>query len=194
VDDAITAQAVRHLTTAELEAGLTEVKGSPADRGSLRLIVRRPAVGERELLESATLDRTVGLVGDNWPVRGSRDTVDGAPNPDAQITVMNVRASQLVADDPARRMLCGDQLYIDLDLSPDNLPAGTRLAIGSAVLEVSEKPHLGCEKFAARFGEEAWRFVNSKVGRSLRLRGLNAKVITSGTVSLHDTVRKLPAG
>jgi MOSC domain len=193
VEYVTTADAIRHLTTAELQAGIDEIRKSPADRGRLELIVSRPAVDERELLAEATLDVTVGLVGDTWLVRGSKHTVDGKSNPEAQITVMNVRAAQLVADDPDRRMLCGDQLYVDLDLSPANLPIGTRLAIGSAVIEVSTKPHLGCEKFSARFGEEAWRFVNSRVGREYRLRGLNARVITSGTVRLHDIVRKMPA-
>jgi MOSC domain-containing protein YiiM len=110
-----------------------------------------------------------------------------------QLTVMNVRAALLVAQHPDRRMLAGDQLYVDLDLSPANLPAGTRLAVGSAVIEVSEQPHLGCAKFAARFGKDAWRFVNSQAGRGLRLRGLNARILASGTVCPGDAVRKLPA-
>jgi MOSC domain-containing protein YiiM len=109
-----------------------------------------------------------------------------------QLTVMNSRAALLVAQDPDRRMLAGDQLYVDLDLSPVNLPAGTRLAVGSAVIEVSEEPHLGCAKFAARFGKDAWRFVNSRVGRQLRLRGLNARIVASGTVCYGDVIRKLP--
>jgi MOSC domain-containing protein YiiM len=88
-------------------------------------------------------------------------------------------------------MLAGDQLYVDLDLSPVNLPPGTRLALGSAVIEVTDQPHLGCAKFAARFGEEALRFVNSRVGRGLRLRGLNARVVVSGTVRAGDAIRKL---
>jgi MOSC domain-containing protein YiiM len=109
-----------------------------------------------------------------------------------QLTVMNSRAALLVAQDPDRRVLAGDQLYVDLDLSPVNLPAGTRLAVGSAVIEVSEEPHLGCAKFAARFGKDAWRFVNSRVGRQLRLRGLNARIVASGTVCYGDVIRKLP--
>jgi hypothetical protein len=157
----------------------------------VELIVRRPAVDEREALLEAELDAVAGLVGDTWPVRGSTSTPDGAPQPDAQLTVMNSRAALLVAQVPERRLLAGDQLYVDLDLSPANLPPGTRLAVGSAVIEVSGRPHLGCAKFAARFGQDAWRFVNSRVGRSLRLRGLNARILVSGTVRLGDRVRKL---
>ena len=108
-----------------------------------------------------------------------------------QLTVMNSRAALLVAGDPDRRMLAGDQIYVDLDLSPANLPPGTRLALGSAVIEVTDQPHLGCAKFAARFGTDALRFVNSRVGRQLRLRGLNARVIVTGTVRSGDAVRKL---
>lgn len=182
---------MEHLSTAELRAGLDVVRGSPPDHGTVELIVRRPAVDEREVLAEAELDVEAGLVGDTWPVRGSTSTPDGSPQPDAQLTVMNSRAALLVAQIPDRRMLAGDQLYVDLDLSPANLPPGTRLALGSAVIEVSGRPHLGCAKFAARFGQDAWRFVNSRAGRELRLRGLNARILASGTVRLGDTVRKL---
>jgi MOSC domain-containing protein YiiM len=180
---------VQHLSSAALEAGLDYVRDSPSNNGTVALIVRRPAVDEREVLAEATLDSGTGLVGDSWPARGS---AKATPDPDRQLTVMNNRAALLVADDPDRRQLAGDQLYVDLDLSPANLPAGTRLAVGSAVIEVSSQPHLGCSKFAARFGEDAWRFVNSRVGRELRLRGLNARIIVSGTVQAGDTVCKLP--
>ena len=157
----------------------------------MELIVRRPAVDEREALLAAELDVAAGLLGDTWPVRGSTSTPDGSPQPHAQLTVMNSRAALLVAQVPDRRSLAGDQLYVDLDLSPANLPAGSRLAVGTAVIEVSARPHLGCAKFAARFGEDAWRFVNSRTGRELRLRGLNARILVSGTVRLGDTMNKL---
>ncbi len=184
---------VKQLSTAELEAGLGDVRDSPSDGGTVELVVRRPVVDEREVLAEAALDVDVGLAGDTWPVRGSKRTADGSPHPDMQLTVMNSRAALLVAQDPGRRMLAGDQLYVDLDLSPVNLPPGTRLALGSAVIEVTDQPHLGCAKFAARFGEDAWRFVNSRAGRELRLRGLNARIVVSGTVRPGDTIRKCPA-
>ncbi len=183
---------VEHLSTAELKAGLGDVRDSPSDGGTVELIVRRPAVDEREVLAEAALDMEAGLAGDTWPVRGSKRTADGSPHPDMQLTVMNSRAALLVARAPGRRMLAGDQLYVDLDLSPANLPPGTRLALGSAVIEVTDQPHLGCAKFAARFGADALRFVNSRIGRELRLRGLNARVIVSGTVRTGDTIRKMP--
>ena len=182
---------VKHLDAPELEAGLGHVRESPPDHGTVEMIVRRPAVDEREVLAVGTLDADVGLAGDTWQVRGSSRTPDGSAHPGMQLTVINSRAALLVAQDPGRRQLAGDQLYVDLDLSPANLPAGTRLAIGSAVIEVSEEPHLGCAKFAARFGKEALRFVNSRVGRGLRLRGLNARIITSGTVRPGDRISKL---
>jgi hypothetical protein len=182
---------VKHLDTAALQAGLGHIRESPPDHGTVEMIVRRPAVDEREVMAVGTLDADVGLAGDTWQMRGSSRTLDGSAHPGMQLTVINSRAALLVAQDPGRRMLAGDQLYVDLDLSPANLPAGTRLAVGSAVIEVSEQPHLGCAKFAARFGEEALRFVNSRTGRGLRLRGLNARVITSGTVRPGDRISKL---
>jgi hypothetical protein len=182
---------VQQLNRIELEAGLDHVRQAPLDDGTVELIVRRPAVDSREVLAEAILDVRAGLIGDSWQDRGSTSTADGSPHPDRQLTLMNNRAALLVAGDPKRRQLAGDQLYVDLDLSPANLPSGTRLALGSAVIEVTAQPHLGCAKFAARFGHDALRFVNSGIGRELRLRGLNARIVVSGTVRPGDTIRKL---
>jgi hypothetical protein len=186
-----TALDARHLTTEELGAGLSEVLTSPKDEGTLELIVRRPRAGEREVLEEGRLDLFEGLVGDNWKDRGSSRTPDGSPHPDMQLNVMNSRVLALVAQDRERWRLAGDQLIVDLDLSRENLPAGARLALGSAVIEVTEQPHTGCQKFIDRFGLDAMRFVNSPEGRRLRLRGLNARVVRPGVIRAGDAVRKL---
>jgi hypothetical protein len=174
-----------------LEAGVDGVRLSPQDVGVVELIVSRPENLERALVTEAQIDETIGLVGDNWFTRGSSSTPDRAPNPDAQITLMNSRAAALIAGDRDRWPLAGDQLYVDFDISGTNAPAGTRLQIGTAVVEVTTKPHTGCKKFSARFGSEAWRFVNSPVGRELNLRGINTRVITAGTVHPGDQVVKL---
>jgi hypothetical protein len=184
---------MEHLSLAELEAGLGHVRQAPADSGTLELIVRRPAENQREVLAEGTLDLVTGLAGDNWRTRGSSSTPDGSAHPDAQITMMNARAALLVARDKGRRPLAGDQLYADLDISVTNLPAGTRLALGSAVIEVTAKPHLGCAKFLARFGRDALKFVNSRAGRELRLRGLNARIVVPGVIRAGDVIRKVPA-
>ena len=176
----------------QLDAGLDEIRRSPPDRGRVELIVRRPAVDQREVLAEATLDTARGLVGDTWLQRESSRTPDNSPHPDMQLNIMNARAAALVAGAPDRRALAGDQLYVDLDLSQDNLPAGSRLALGSAVIEITAQPHLGCHKFAARFGPDALKFVNSPAGRHLRLRGANARVIVAGQVRVGDTIAKLP--
>jgi hypothetical protein len=176
-----------------LEAGLGRVEASPADRGRLELVVTRPDEELRSLAEAGRLDREVGVVGDMWSRRGSSSTPDGGPNPEAQVTVMNARAAMLFADsdEHAEWAEAGDQLYVDLDLSAANLPAGTRLGIGDAVLEVTEEPHLGCGKFSRRFGVDALKVVNSAVGRQMRLRGLNARVVVDGDITVGDEVRKL---
>ena len=183
---------VQHLTADELEAGLDEILRSPADAGTVELIVRRPAVDEREVLEEAELDLEEGLVGDTWRARGSRRSSDGSSNPDMQLTVMNARVVDLVAASERERWsLAGDQFYVDFDLSEANVPAGTRLALGTAVIEVTAEPHTGCAKFSARFGQPAHRFVNTQAHRHLHLRGINARVVLPGTVRQGDTIRKL---
>ena len=182
---------VEHATALELTAGLDEILRSPRDEGPLKLIVRRLGESEREVLTEATLDLTEGLVGDTWRSRGSRRTPDQFADPKMQLTVMNARVAALVAVDEERRKLAGDQLYVDFDLSESNLPPGSWLAVGSAVIEVTDTPHLGCQKFRERFGEDALRFVNSEVGRKLRLRGVNTRVIRCGVLELGDTIRKL---
>lgn len=175
----------------ELEAGLGNVLEAPRDAGPVRLIVRRTGPGQREILDVGELDREVGLVGDDWIRRPSRRT--GQPSPWAQLTVMNARYTALIAGEgePEAWALAGDQLYVDLDLSEANLPAGTRLAVGSAVIEIQAQPHTGCAQFTARFGADAMRLANSERGRALRLRGANATVVESGSVRTGDTVRKL---
>jgi len=180
-----------HLSMAELEAGLGIIRQSPDDNGILKLIVRRPKVDERELVNEAELDLEDGLVGDTWKIRGNKHTEDGSANIHAQITLMNMRAIALLAQDESRWALAGDQLYVDFDLSEANLPAGSRIAIGSAILEISAVPHTGCLKFSERFGKDAHKFVNSPVGKPLRLRGVNARVVQAGAIQVGDVVRKL---
>jgi MOSC domain-containing protein YiiM len=179
---------MQHLSYQHLEANLGHIRDAPTDRGVVVLVVRRPAVGARELPAEAMLDPVTGLAGDNWLVRGSTGTPDGSADPRRQVTVMNARVAELVADGADRMALAGDQLYVDFDISVDNLPAGSLLAVGEAVLEVSDVPHLGCAKFVERFGADAMRFVNSRVGRQLRLRGMNARVVQQGSVRPGDLV------
>jgi hypothetical protein len=181
----------RHLTTEELHAGLDEIRRSPRDDGALVLIVRRPQINEREVLERGELDLAQGLVGDSWNRRGSSRSFDGGPHPEMQLNIMNARAIALVAQSSERWPLAGDQLFVDLDLSPANLPPGTRLAIGTAIIQVTAEPHTGCGKFVSRFGIDAMKFVNSTIGRELSLRGINAKVVQPGAIHIGDAVRKM---
>lgn len=182
---------VAHLTIEELEAGLETIRRSPKDHGVLELIVRRPGVGEREVLEEGRLDPEEGLVGDSWKRRASKRSADGLAHPDMQLNIMNSRTIALIAGEPGRWPLAGDQLFVDFDLSEENLPPWTRLALGDAVIEVTDQPHTGCEKFISRFGADAVKFVNSTVGRQLHLRGVNARVVRAGAIRVGDRVRKL---
>jgi hypothetical protein len=184
---------MKHMTWSELAAGVDAIRSAPKSEGVLELIVRRPKVDGRELLQEARLDLAEGLVGDTWRMRKSSRTLDGSPHPDTQLNIMNARAAALVAVEKHRWPLAGDQLYIDMDLSTANLPAGTRLGLGTAVIEVTDQPHTGCAKFVARFGEDAMKFVNSPLGRQLCLRGINAKVVQPGLIRVGATVQKLPA-
>jgi hypothetical protein len=187
----MTADVATHRPREALEDALVKIREAPRDVGTIELIVRRPAVEKREVIERAELDLTEGVVGDCWLERGSRSMPDGSANPDAQVTVMGARAAAAVAGDREHWPLAGDQLYVDLDLSGEHLPPGTRLQVGSAVLEVTAIPHTGCGKFVRRFGIEAMKFVNSPVGRELNLRGINTKVVVAGTVSAGDEIRRL---
>jgi hypothetical protein len=182
-----------HLTREALEAGLHHILESPRDRGTLELLVRRPRVDAREILEEGELDRHIGLVGDNWQHKPSTSTPDGSPHPEGQLALMNARVAQQVAGSMTRAALAGDQLFVDLDLSEDSLPIGTWLRVGEAVIEMTAKPHRGCAKFAARFGADALRFVNMGIGRQFCFRGRHARVIVPGTVRRADRVERLPA-
>ncbi len=179
-----------HVRLAALEAGIDGIRSAPCDDGRVELIVRRPQIESREVITVATLDQKEGLVGDCWRARGSRATVDGSAHPGMQITLMNARCAAVIAGDPLRWPLAGDQFYVDLDLSAANLPPRMQLRLGTALLEVSPEPHRGCGKFARRFGVDAVKFVNSEVGRELNLRGINAMIVQGGTVRTGDRVAK----
>jgi hypothetical protein len=176
---------------AELEVGVAEIRKSPLEQGLLAMIVRRPEIGGREVLEQGELDLVEGLVGDNWLKRMNPRSPDGLPDPGTQLNIMNSRAIEVIARDKERWKLAGDQLFIDLDLSEENVPPGTRIAIGAAIIEVTSVPHTGCRKFMERFGEDAMKFVNSPWGKKLHLRGISARVVKPGKIRLGDIVRKL---
>lgn len=179
----MTTESVRHLTMQELEAGLPAIRQSPKDAGRLDAIVIRPSSGEREILQRVEISPEAGVQGDRWAKMSK--------NADIQVTLMNSRAVELITQSAERWALAGDQLYVDFDLSEDNVPAGTLLAIGSVVLEASAKDHTGCTKFSERFGADAYKFVNSPEGARMNLRGINAKVIKAGVVHVGDTLRKI---
>ena len=174
----------------DFEPHLDSVRGAPSDGGRVELIVLRTGPGQRNVVTEAPIDEDEGVVGDNWRARGSTSRPDGSANPDAQVTIMNTRVLAAIEPDRSRWPLAGDQLLVDADLSIPNLPPGTRLAVGEAVLEVSETPHTGCSQFRARFGADALRWINSPVGRQLRMRGVNTRVVRGGVVRVGDELRK----
>ena len=182
---------IRHLTRDELDAELDGISQSPSDGGELQMIVRRPDVDERDILETGALTAAAGLVGDNWRHRSTSSTDDGSPKPDQQLTLMNARVIGLVAREKKRWPLAGDQLFVDLDLSAANLPPRTRLKLGSAIIEITAESHTGCRKFGARFGLPALKFINGREVHDLRLRGIYAKVVQDGVIRVGDRLLKI---
>lgn len=178
-------------TQQQLDACLDEIRRAPRDAGTVELIARRPAIGEREILEHAQLTLEAGLVGDSWSTRTHRRGKLAPPHPGEQVTLMCARVIAAIVPSRDAWAAAGDQLYVDLDLGADNLPPGTRLRVGTAVLEVSAEPHLGCVKFTKRFGADATRWLNTEVGRALNLRGINARVVIAGEVRRGDAIHRL---
>ncbi|HEY6058361.1 MAG TPA: hypothetical protein VIV06_10025 [Candidatus Limnocylindrales bacterium] len=175
----------------DFDSFLPVIDRAPRDVGRLELIVRRPSVDAREVVGEGRVDPALGLIGDGWATRGSRHTPDGSADPATQLTLISVRVLTAIEPDRSRWPLAGDQLYVDFDLSADRLAAGSRLAIGEAIVEVSDVPHTGCAKFGARFGSDALRWINSPTGRSYRMRGLNARIVVAGSVRVGDAIRRL---
>lgn len=181
----LVSDAIEHLTTQEIEAGLDHIKAAPKDNGVVEMICIRPATDERVVLGSCEVSAEGGFQGDRW-AQGK-----GTPYPDVQVTLMNSRCIGLLAQSKDRWQLAGDQLFVDLDLSNDNLQAGDQLAIGTAVLEVTKEPHNGCKKFRNRFGLDAIKYINSPVGKHLHLRGIYAKIVQGGVITVGDTIKKV---
>lgn len=174
-----------------LQNGFDHIMQSPSDKGVLRLIVARPEVDRRTELDQGELDETEGLIGDNWAARGSSKTEDGSAHPEMQINIMNSRAIDLITQSKEDWETAGDQLFVDFNLSKNNVPPGTKLAVGDAILEVTSVPHTGCKKFAARFGVDAVKFISSPEGRQWQLRGINARVVKSGSIKIGDQFSKI---
>jgi MOSC domain-containing protein YiiM len=183
----------RHLSLEELREGLAEIRRSPKDQGTLRAIVIRPQTDARVSLQRCELSPDGGVHGDNWAKGCWMSLPDGRPHPDVQVTIMNARTIALIAGEEARWRLAGDNLLVDLDLSAENLLPGTRVSLGSALLEITDVPHKGCKKFAARYGVDATRFVNSREGLQLHLRGIYARIVEPGVVAVGDVMAKAKA-
>ncbi|MEM6942438.1 MAG: MOSC domain-containing protein [Pseudomonadota bacterium] len=182
---------LHHRTRAELEAALPLILAAPKDGGRLDMIVSRPAPGERTLPQRARLTAEGGVEGDHWAKGCWLSLDDGTPHPDVQICLMMSRMIRAIAGEEAHWPPAGDNLFIDMDLTPANTPPGTRLALGSVEMVVTPEPHNGCEAFIERFGREACVFVNTGPGKTHRLRGIYCRVTKDGDISVGDSLRKI---
>ena len=180
-----------HLSESELQVGLESVKVSPKDQGAVEMIVIRPRNRERLVLTECEVSAALGVHGDMWADGCWKKLPDGSPHPDVQITLMNSRCIALLAGDKNRWSLAGDQFFVDLDLSMDNLPVGQQLSIGTAILQITDIAHTGCEQFIERYGKAAKAWVNSPLGKQMRLRGIYARVIQAGFIKTGDAIAKI---
>jgi MOSC domain-containing protein YiiM len=179
----------RHLTRDELDAGLPHILAAPKDNGLLEAIVIRPRPGERLDVQAARVSSAHGVEGDHWANGCWRSLPDGSPDPDVQVCIMNARCIALIAQERANWAAAGDNLFVDMDLSPQNLPPGARLRLGTAAIEITAVPHNGCASFIERYGRDACVFVNGP-GRPHRLRGVYARVVRDGVVRVGDVMTK----
>lgn len=171
----------RHVPADELSRRFAELTPPPRDAGSVRLLVRRGwHQGRREEPASVMLSASEGMPGDSWSRSEGR-------TPDSQLTAMEVGVAEMIANGQPWSLF-GDQLYLDLDLSAENLPVGSAVAVGEAVLEVTPKPHKGCAKYQARFGADALRLISRPDLRPRHLRGIYLRVVTDGLVRVGDAV------
>lgn len=184
---------VRHLTTQEIEAGLPDVHASPKDHGELVAIFTRPAVGERRELQATEITAECGIPDDHWSKGCWKSLENGAPDPDVQISLMSSRFINLIASSRENWGLSGNNIFVDLDLTPENLPIGQKLKVGAAELVITAVPYTGCAKFIERYGRDACVYVNRGLGRDMRLRGVYGRVVKDGYIKVGDKVTKLPA-
>lgn len=186
-----TAKKRMHQTDFVDEEIFREVLESPADLGRLEAIAVRTAPDKHALVDAGELSCELGLKGDHWSTTTRYRLADGTPDRRRQLTLINVRLLRHLAADDEQMALAGDQLIVDLDLRPSNVPSGQRMRIGAAIIEITEIPHNGCQKFRARYGNAALRLVNSPRGKALRLRGIYAQVVQPGPVFRGDVIAKL---
>ena len=171
--------AARHLDLATLHERIDALPAPPRDRGHLALLVARLPDGRHDTPHAARLAPEEGLPGDRW------ERCDGRP--ESQLAVMRVDVATLLANGQALSLF-GDNLLVDLDLSDENLPTGTRLRLGGALLEVTPEPHNGCAKFRQRFGGDALRLTAEKPRRHQHLRGIYLRVVEAGDVAVGDPI------
>ncbi|MFT5632095.1 MAG: hypothetical protein ACI9HB_003282 [Gammaproteobacteria bacterium] len=180
-----------HVRLAECEDALSTILAAPKSGAIVEQLCLRPGFSERSFPELLELTVAGGIIGERWTKAPWLTLSDGTPDPRIQVSILSKRVMDLCWRDRENTHHPGDTMIVDMDLGVENLPNGTRLGIGSAVVEVSDKFNTACIKWQGRYGAESLRWLNLRKNRDYRLRGILCRIVQDGVVRLGDELARV---